>query len=270
MDSGLSLDVTKARDVTVPKTVSIFCISDLHLEMYEDPGKVYAALKEWPNADILVLAGDIGNPTTGYKRYLNFMQKCKDKYTHVVFVAGNHEYYGCECDQERTRGFLREIAKESGAVFLHRDSVLIEGVRIIGATLWSIISKKSSDLINDFKKSVFPSFIDYNREFVYDYDYLKAEIGKYKDSGPVVVVTHHLPSRRMIHQKFRTFEGNDAFATPVTEELSLRHVPYWFCGHTHEHISSKEMKTLIYANPMGYPGEFRDTHVQFKTHVIAL
>ena len=53
----------------------------------------------------------------------------------VIYVPGNHEYYGHDIDE------LRETLKESGRAHevevLDGDETVLNGVRILGATIWT-------------------------------------------------------------------------------------------------------------------------------------
>ena len=80
--------------------------SDLHLE-FED-----LDLKNSQNAEVLILAGDIliaedihnhpedpstfnnlGTRQLMAKRFRDFLNRCSKEFPHVVYIAGNHEFY---------------------------------------------------------------------------------------------------------------------------------------------------------------------------------
>src|SRR6185369_1404446 len=48
----------------------------------------------------------------------------------VIYVAGNHEFYGGHWDSTLTT--MRAEAKQSGIHFLENDSIEIDGVRFLG------------------------------------------------------------------------------------------------------------------------------------------
>jgi len=106
--------------------MKLLVLSDLHLEFapfVPDPAAVEAA-------DVVVLAGDI---SPGTKAIAWAHQAFAGK--PVVFVAGNHEFY--RCDWDKLPGALREEAKKHDVHFLENETVTIEGVRFLGATLWT-------------------------------------------------------------------------------------------------------------------------------------
>ena len=48
-------------------------------------------------ADVLILAGDIiVNQMLSDKSCINFFNQCAKKFKHVIYVMGNHEYYGAD------------------------------------------------------------------------------------------------------------------------------------------------------------------------------
>jgi hypothetical protein len=85
------------------------------------------------NADVVVLAGDI---LAGGCRVMRWARR-KDIFADrpVIFVAGNHEFYGERYEHQRRR--MREEAARWGVSYLQQDAVVICGVRFLGCTLWT-------------------------------------------------------------------------------------------------------------------------------------
>lgn len=102
--------------------------SDLHLDFLQRdfPGERLIAPAR--GADLLVLAGDIANGTQAIELF-------KDWPVPVLYLAGNHEFYGCSLDQTRIE--LRHAAKDTSAHFLDNDVLSFGGVRFLGYTLWT-------------------------------------------------------------------------------------------------------------------------------------
>ena len=129
--------------------VNLQLLSDLHLEVHP-----HFAPTPAPQADLLVLAGDIGSYQAGTKitdgdfGLARFSPK-NGWPTPVIFVPGNHEYDTLDFDATDTR--LREICQRLGIVWLEREVLtftellgprLVNGtatpsVRFVGTTLWS-------------------------------------------------------------------------------------------------------------------------------------
>jgi Icc-related predicted phosphoesterase len=106
--------------------MKILVLSDLHVE--------YAAFEPdaetVKQADVVVLAGDIHTGVIG----LNWARMTfPDK--EIIYVTGNHEFYGMHWDMHLTQ--LRLHAAIHKIHFLENDAVIINGIRFLGATLWT-------------------------------------------------------------------------------------------------------------------------------------
>lgn len=97
-------------------------LSDVHREFgpYELPADL--------EADILVAAGDIGEVEDAVP-WLAATGKP------VVYVLGNHEYYGREFDEVLKAA--RAAARGTRVRVLERNAVVLHGVRFLGTTLWT-------------------------------------------------------------------------------------------------------------------------------------
>lgn len=118
--------------------MNIQLLSDLHLE--NNPGFTPTAA---PNADLLVLAGDIGSyqnnsalSASGDQDFgLSRFSPQNGWPTPVLFVPGNHEYDGMDFDAAHAR--LQDTCARLGITWLEREVVTLGGVRFVGTTLWS-------------------------------------------------------------------------------------------------------------------------------------
>ena len=102
-------------------------LSDLHLES-EDFEPVPA-----PDADVLVLAGDIDSRWDGLSRFAGWPHP-------VLFVAGNHEFDGRELDDAWPA--LRQRCAELGFTLLECEEAILCGadgrrIRFLGTVRWS-------------------------------------------------------------------------------------------------------------------------------------
>ncbi len=252
--------------LTEQKRKTIYCISDIHAEFYDDNMNIlYDKLKQLPHAMYLVLAGDICDPLRYEQRYINILNYLKDKYRYIILVAGNHEYYGCNKQRELVIPELQKICDKTGVVLLNRTNIVVNGVRFIGATLWSLIDKSAFDMLND-SRYVFNNIIEYSEAFIDDYRFIRDELLKVLDTDePVVVVTHHLPTKKLVHPRYKDHPANTGFCSNVLDLVMMNKVKYWFCGHTHEHMETKYGDTKLLVNPMGYPHEVKFTNIKLNT-----
>jgi hypothetical protein len=106
--------------------MKLLIYSDLHLEfkrpLLPPDDIVY---------DVVVLAGDIHSP--GYKAVRWAATAFEG--TPVVYVPGNHEFYGCEINDELER--MRAEAEGTSVRVMDRDVFVHGGVRFLGCTLWT-------------------------------------------------------------------------------------------------------------------------------------
>ncbi len=101
-------------------------LSDLHLE-----SETFAP-RPAPDADVLVLAGDIDARHVGLESFANWPVP-------VLYIAGNHEFDDRDFDD--THAALRARCTAAGIRMLERESLILEAgdrrVRFLGTTLWT-------------------------------------------------------------------------------------------------------------------------------------
>ena len=130
-------------------------LSDLHLEFIK-PNKVQNFISKIikpkkagvnrDDSDVLVLAGDIGNPYS--ENYDKFMKHINQTFEKTFVIAGNHEYYG-KYSMENTKNHMKEYFQQHQNIsFLENQIEKYNGVNFLGTTLWSHIAKPEYE-IND-------------------------------------------------------------------------------------------------------------------------
>ena len=111
-------------------------LSDLHVECDGNTTPPLAA-----GAELVILAGDLAPVHT---RRVGDIAKRWAGADRILYVPGNHEYYGSDIEAGR-----RELARqcvEHGVTLLDRSAVTIDNVRFIGATLWTDFRLEASAL----------------------------------------------------------------------------------------------------------------------------
>jgi Icc-related predicted phosphoesterase len=240
-----------------------YFVSDLHLEFNPSVKKL---LESFPQAEILIIAGDICPVYKDKgKRLKEFLLYAKDKYKTIIFIAGNHEYYGCEYKRDEVVEILKKISEETKTHFLHREKKIINDIEFIGATLWSRIEDRAIYQIADFRSGVFKTKEDYIKEYIYDSDFLRNTLEE-KSENTRIVITHHLPTYHLIHKRFQNSLVNSAFFTERLYTFNLNNVKYWICGHTHEYAKFRKDNTLLIVNPVGYKDEQKVTKLSLETY----
>lgn len=239
--------------------MKIALYSDLHLETM----RKYPALAVVPTppeeADLLILAGDIHQGTQGLAALAELRQK------NHIYVAGNHEYYHHDIDILDRQ--LAELAEQTGLNYLQRSSVVIDGVRFLGCTLWTDYNIQpgwrfgaelvAKAFLPDYKliryrgKQFSPSMgIDLHHQNV---DWLQSSLNAPFD-GKTVVVTHHAPHPQSIHPRFNLSPINAAFVSDLEHLMGKADV--WVHGHMHDSfdytVHQQGQSTRVLVNPRGY------------------
>lgn len=229
-------------------------LSDLHLG--------FGAM-EWPvnDADAIVLAGDISRPREAASWAMRFGKP-------VLYVAGNHEFYGSSID-----GALDELRRQCERTKVHvldDSELVIDGVRFLGTTLWT-----DFELFDDSKLRAAAK--EEARRCLRDFSRIRAREGSSdlftpddsvalfrqhaawlasrlasSHAGPTVVITHHAPSTRSIHPRFAGSLLNACFVSDVEHLLGAHRAVLWIHGHTHDSFDYVVDGTRVVCNPRGY------------------
>ena len=109
--------------------MKLWIISDLHLEF-----GLFPFWPTLPDADVCVAAGDIHNPGA---RAIEWLAETIAPRMPVVFVLGNHEFYGGGTYREVIVDSLLAARRHPRVHLLDDGAVVIDGVRFFGTTLWT-------------------------------------------------------------------------------------------------------------------------------------
>lgn len=239
-------------------------LSDLHLE------KGLPEPTPFCKRDVTVLAGDIDSGVSAMGFILRLL-----KDSDVVYVPGNHEYYGGDIREvsslwsSQIMARINQQALISGLphrfYFLDNDAVTIKGVKFIGSTLWTDFDHENpltvwhaNRIMRDYQ------FIRHNGNLITPETILSIHKRSLKFimnqlnecDGPAVVVTHHAPSFASVPAAYKGDILNGAFCNNL-EEFIIKHCPNaWIHGHTHEKADYMIGKTQVACNPGGYRNEW--------------
>lgn len=235
--------------------MKIQLISDLHLEFYRDRWNDHPVFIEhqWANADVIVVAGDFA---VGPYSVLAGLRKLREVYKHVVYVPGNHEYYGYRMYE--FDGMLKNLEDE-GIYFLNPGHIKIEDTTFIGACLWTnfrndhFAKLAAKDIISDFYHIKDFSTSGAVGLYTAHLDYIKRiyEI----TPGKKVIVTHFLPAIEAIDPQYMRNPDsslNKYFANDLGNWIADMTDTTWMFGHTHSSVDKMLGDTRILANPYGY------------------
>ncbi len=256
-------------------------LSDLHLEANPDfrPGPA-------PDADLLVLAGDIGSyqrrrdgsvmpePDWGLRRF-SPLAAYGAWPVPVLYVPGNHEYDAIDLDAGHAA--LRQTCERLGIRWLERECAVIDGIRFVGTTLWSDYdalvdhaNARGTDPLTHRlrqREKAYRAANFYLRKMdgrrlgrLFDaeamrelglacQDWLRRVLLQPFD-GPTVVITHFAPTLHSADPRYGLTPGTAGFCNALDELLA--HADLWLHGHLHCPQDLQVGRCRIVANPLGY------------------
>jgi Icc-related predicted phosphoesterase len=268
--------------------MKIKLVSDLHLEFSD------INITNNDKCDVLILSGDImvaqdlhdhhaadfdpysnnaladlSSKMQRVARFRDFLKRCSFQFPHVVYVAGNHEFYHGKF--YAGIDYLRhECAKYPNIYFLECDTKVIDDVVFVGGTLWTDMNKGDpltmhaiEGMMNDFRiirndKREFArmSARDVVTRHARTLSYFRLMLSEHKDKK-CVVVGHHSPSLQSVHETYKSqCLMNGGYHSDLSEFI-LDHpqVKLWTHGHTHHPFDYVIGETRVVCNPRGYENE---------------
>lgn len=205
--------------------------SDIHLESNLSL-KFDDVVVPHPQARVLCLAGDIGDPLSS--QYKTFINRCADTFEHVVIVPGNHEYLLSASSMDETDRYIQHICP-ANVYYLPKGSSVepIGGYNFIGGTLWTHIPVETEYMLQKVTKAGFQSIRDYNDEHARQLANIKCNIDDKKCN---IVITHHAPI--LSNQEMYTCnDAPDVYLYGSSALTTIPNVSAWFYGHTHKNYS---------------------------------
>ncbi|WP_457091125.1 metallophosphoesterase [Microvirga sp. P5_D2] len=248
----------------------LWILSDLHLEGFS------IDIIAVPDADVAVVAGDVDKPIW---KAIQWLDEKIAPHMPVIYVPGNHEYYGGSYEGSTKRG-LSAAAASQGVHMLHDSEVRIGDVRFVGGTLWTDYALgaesrpgRQRDLDIAHSMNACGSMLRDHTAILLDdgalerfqpeharaahkrtRSYLEAVLAD-GFPGPTVVVTHHAPHPGSIDRQFYGSVLNAAFSTDLSELIRDTRPAMWVHGHMHASAQYVVEETLIVCNPRGYGTE---------------
>lgn len=244
--------------------------SDLHLEGHNVP-------LDKSDANILVLAGDI---TVGM-RHMTWVKNHAERYEHVIYVPGNHEYYGQSMEE-------LDLAWRNCGIdnlfYMKRGYASIGGIRFIGATLWTdfrddaIAEHEARACIRDFGThhgtgldmirtgtlGAYRKFTPFAAKEQYKTDV--AFIREFAEPG-CVVITHFPPLAECRNMDFPEDLLAKYFCPDNPQLVHDSQAQLWISGHTHYNHHFKLGNTLMVSNQKGYGHEVHNYDPSFTVEL---
>jgi predicted phosphodiesterase len=263
--------------------MKLYVTSDIHLEFGD------CVIENTDNVDVLILSGDImiaqdmhdhseeslragivteslGARQAQAVRFREFLTRCSDNFPHVIYVAGNHEFYNGKWPAGID--YLREeCAKFPNVYFMENDSKTIDGYTFIGCTLWTDMNRGDpitlyhiAGMMNDYR-IIRNSDHGFRRLTPEDTalrhrtslgDIQTIIEGRFDEK--FVVVGHMAPSKLSTHPRYADDTMMNGAYSSSLDDFIIDHpqIKLWTHGHTHEDFDYMVGSTRIVCNPRGY------------------
>ena len=250
--------VDTAHANAMQKPVKLLILSDLHLEHRHGFEKIDT------DADIVVLAGDIHVGVNGIAWARNtFADKP------IVYVAGNHEFYGHRWDT--LIDHLHAEGRKHEVHFPENDEANILGLRFLGSTMWTDFKFFGAENAAMAMNMVQRSLADYRvitknsighcitaqdtlERHKVSHQWMKARLSV-GNPATTVVVTHHYPCRKSTTAQYVDDPVTAGFGSHLESLMGKSSV--WIHGHTHTAFDYEHKGTRVVCNPKGYVSMLR-------------
>lgn len=255
--------------------------NDLHLE-FENSYRIQKIKRN----QIIILAGDIfcqGGKQEINSVFSDFVKDILSKGAIVLFVAGNHEYWGSRI--EKFNKILKDFEKDNeNFYFLNDESIFINDIEFLGGTLWTDFNKGdiltyleiggsksygvTANSSKDYKKIKSKKVVDgienYGKLTTKDafllhkntLKYIKSRIGKHHTQ---FVITHFPPSEKFLNKERFINEKKNGYNYDIAKyayyselESIAENFNYWASGHTHKYLDEYSNGVRYLSNPRGY------------------
>lgn len=258
-----------------------FC-SDAHLEF---SGRNF----DFPEADILILAGDIMvfadlyDHENGFTAR-QFLRDASEAYKKVIYVFGNHElYHGTiQTAKNKIECFLKE-ENITNIEFGDCGSLIVGDIKFVYATLWTDINKSnpvimSASPMNDYSQIMIldnetrsggryltpEDTVNIHNEHK---EYIEKEVQGF---DKVIVVTHHAPSL-MSCENTRSSIADYYYCCTDMDSIILDNpqIKYFIHGHLHTRKSYNIGETVVMSWCRGYyPDERMSDSFEIKVFTV--
>ena len=237
-------------------------ISDIHLNVKSNYGYVPVENDGDPDTT-LIIAGDIGTPYL----FRKWVSKFNGRFRNTIAILGNHDYYGMSIERAPYK-WKESVRGLDNVHILHNSYMDVDGVRIIGGTLWTHLGALShselqalSRLRNEYKKvragagysRLTPAAV--HAEFMTTWGFIKDSVNSALGMNTVVVV-HHSPFKESsyMYNRFESDECAPAYSSDMSHEIRgmTRRPNVVIHGHLHHHVDYDIDGMRVICNPRGH------------------
>jgi Icc-related predicted phosphoesterase len=238
-------------------------LSDLHADV-----SAIKPISIEDGVDAVIVAGDV---CEGMLQAFAYLRRIVPLDVPVLMVAGNHEFYHSFVPHELT--LARTHASNFNIHFLENDTLVLNGTRFIGATLWTdyrIFGDTNTGAsmsacaggMNDhrligWQKQPWLRFRPQEAALLHHRSraFINEALANPFGDGPTVVISHHAVHWNSVLPQYRTDPVTAAFVSDMTATIEAYRPAMWVHGHVHNSSDYHVDQTRIICNPHGYGNE---------------
>lgn len=249
-----------------------YLASDLHLEFGD------LRIENKDDVDCLILAGDVveiarlKKDGSSKKPYIvDFFRQINTDFKKVIWVPGNHEYYGCyfmKKTEDEARSWLMKNQFDN-IQFVNKETVMVGEIPVHCATLWTDLDR-GNDLVayqvqnglNDYRliRGATPTRagtkINTVETRIIHKSHLNFIDSASSDRKRCVVVTHHQPTLQALNYRYAS-NIDYAYASDLSDFfLDRPQIEVWCSGHIHAAMQQLDIgEQRFLTNCRGYHGQ---------------
>jgi predicted phosphodiesterase len=229
--------------------MKIQIVSDLHLEFlnsYQTEELAYK-ISNSP-AETLILAGDICSfKLPNIDNLYSFLDIVEDRFENIIYVVGNHEYYGCSFKEVQCQ-ILILLTNYHNVHTLENNQITIDYITFYGTTLWfeeNVDTSMFRQYLNDYR-----CIQDFNPD-AWSRKAIQFIKNVPDDDSKKVLITHHVPHSRFIYEKYVGNDMNCFYLNEIGKFLGKFDLVTF--GHSHESVNYQfSDRCRAISNPRGY------------------
>lgn len=163
-------------------------------------------------------------------------------------IPGNHDYYG--------KPWLGDEGSTNFAEF--------SGIKIAMATLWTDLNNGDLCTRGVYQRTLADchAITGFTPDIMYEVNQKHQDFLR-QHKGADIVVTHHCPSFRSVHERYKIgltehsveYKINFGFASHLDSLVQEINPKFWIHGHTHDEYDYNIGNTRVICHPCGYPSE---------------
>lgn len=230
-------------------------ISDLHIKYFDHQ------FQQIPQCDVLILAGDIfEHSLLAQQCFLEWATRA----TTILFVMGNHEYWG-HSSMGAAEQRYDDIIASCNHILQHPRIFrlghhVVGNYNFIGSTLWTEMLNRDGSFANDVititDNCLIRDYAGNPLTPLYTKTIHKQHLlyidSKLDDTKINIVITHHAPSWKQIDMRYAGSDINHLFMSNLDDWIRDRNIHTWVHGHLHNGTTNQIGSTIVTSNPRGH------------------